>query len=361
MVRRLQMVAIGAVVCGLAGPGWGATPADEAEALIDKGNELRRNRDDQSAFPLFQKAYELKPGPRTAVQLGLVEQALGRWADADEHLTEGLRASNDPWIKKNRAIIDESVRKVKVHVARVEITGEPADAEVLVNGRTVGKVPLDRPVRVAEGSVDIELRAAGYKRGFRTVTVRGGQYQPVVIRLEREGVAPGLTPAAATLPAPAGPRGNVPVTGPLLATPSPTSADVAASAGEAEGPHWRPWALGGAAAGAVVGVGLGVFEMLQHDRKVKEFNDRTCLETPRGVVRKPATPDDGCVDLNTDYRNARTLSVVGFAAGGALAVTALVLYLTTPDGAPVETAAAAAPITCTPDLRHAGVSCLARF
>jgi hypothetical protein len=363
---RILKGALGAVVCvlwcggALAAPP-AAAPTSEADALIKRGNDLRRNRDDQGAFPLLQRAYQLQPGPRTAVQLGLVEQALGRWAEADEHLTIGLRGTTDPWIQHNRKIIDVSIHKVKLHVARIEITGEPTDAEVTVNGRSVGKVPLTEPVRVAEGSVDVELRAPGYKRGFRTVTVRAGQYQPVVIRLERDAPPAEVhPPPLATLTPALPPNGNVPVSGPALATPAPVAPDVTAAPEDHPTPRWRPWAIGGALTGAAIGAGVGVFGMVRHDSKVAAFNERSCLETSHGVLRSPATQDEGCVNLNTDYRNARIISVIGFAAAGALAATALVLYLTAPD-APPPGETAMASVACAPDVVHPGLACAVRF
>jgi len=51
--------------------------AAEIEALISKGNELRRAGTPGPALPYFQKAYELARTPRTTGQLGLAELAAG--------------------------------------------------------------------------------------------------------------------------------------------------------------------------------------------------------------------------------------------------------------------------------------------
>ena len=82
----------------------------------------------------------------------LVEKALGRWAEADRHLTDALKGGQDPWIHKNLTVLEKTLAEVKRQVARIEITGEPVGADVLVNGRPVGKVPLPHPVRVNAGS-----------------------------------------------------------------------------------------------------------------------------------------------------------------------------------------------------------------
>ena len=74
----------------------------KANALIAKGNALRMAGDDVGSLPLLpQQAYQINPGPRTAVHLGMAEYAVGRWADADLHLTEALKSRDDPWVKKN--------------------------------------------------------------------------------------------------------------------------------------------------------------------------------------------------------------------------------------------------------------------
>lgn len=325
-----------------------ASPSEqEIEALVQRGNELRRSGDDQGALPLLEKAYALAPTPRTAVQLGLVEQALGRWAEADLHLTNGLKATKDPWIQRNRSIIEDALGRVKVNVARVEITGEPVGAEVLVGGRPVGKVPLGEPVRVSAGSVDVELRAPGYRSMLRTLTVAGGQYQPVVIRLER--VAKDGTPLGAAGPHP-------PSAGELGATPSGTSG--------------RVWATRGAWAGAALGLGLGTAFAISHHRQVEDFNDRNCVVTPGGMILRReqrgggevGVPDSDCVDRAARYDRTRTYEIVAFAVGGAFVATALVLHFT---GRAGETEAPAAGTAlrprCAPDFITRGLVCGATF
>jgi hypothetical protein len=60
--------------------------ADEAEDLVRKGVDLRREGRDQNALETFRKANQLASTPRTVAQMGLAEQALGRWTDAFERV-----------------------------------------------------------------------------------------------------------------------------------------------------------------------------------------------------------------------------------------------------------------------------------
>jgi hypothetical protein len=342
LLRLTLVVLFGLTGAAQLAPGtaWAATPAEEAEALVRQGNQLRSAGDDQSALPLFEKAVQVHPSPRTWAQLGLVEKALGRWAEADRHLTDALKGGQDPWIQKNLTVLEKTLAEVKRQVARIEITGEPVGADVLINGRLVGKVPLPQPVRVNAGTVDIELRAPGYKPTLRTVAVVGLQYQPVVIRLEREG-----TGDSATSP-PAG-------MGPL---------SLGSDAGRAPEP-WRPWAIGGALAGSAVGIGVGVLGALQHDQKVTDFNKRPCAEALDGTIVNKTTgmKDQTCANLHASYKNAKTMAIVGFTAGAALGVSALILYLTTPDGGGGSSETAMATPVCAGGPGDIGLGCTLRF
>src|SRR4051812_16131890 len=75
-----------------------AQVADPAEAAIRRGVDLRRQGQDDQALQEFKKAYELSPSPRAIAQIGLAEQALGRWVDAETHLEAALGSKTDAWI-----------------------------------------------------------------------------------------------------------------------------------------------------------------------------------------------------------------------------------------------------------------------
>jgi tetratricopeptide (TPR) repeat protein len=203
------------------GPLAGARPAaaEDAETLIQKGIELRRRGRDADAEGFFRRAYETSPTPRAAAQLGLVLFQLSRWPDAEKHLEEALDAKRDPWIARNRPTLESSLETVRKHVGELEITGEPAGAEAFVNGTPVGRLPLRGRVRVAEGPVEIELRAPGYAPGRRALTVRPGKTERVELALTRPEAAAPAPPAPAPTPTPAGPPPAPPIV--IEATPRP--------------------------------------------------------------------------------------------------------------------------------------------
>ncbi len=176
----------------------GTARGEDAESLIKDGIELRRAGDDQAAHKLFVRAYQLARTPRGAAQLGLCEQALSRWVDAETHLSEALRGGRDPWIKKNRVVLDGSMETVKSHLGRVAITGRPAGASVEVDGRAVGALPLTAAVRVAAGEVNVRVASDGHEVGRRVVAVKPGELVSISVELERSLVV--AAPALAVAP-----------------------------------------------------------------------------------------------------------------------------------------------------------------
>src|SRR5437667_8542021 len=120
-----------------------ASDASDAEDLIRSAVRYRREGKDQKAFPLLQRAYELTKTPRTAAQLGLVEMALGYSVESERHLTEAIAARDNSWIAGNQAVLSGALRAVRDKNAELRIIGAPAGAEVFVNGKNMGQLPLE--------------------------------------------------------------------------------------------------------------------------------------------------------------------------------------------------------------------------
>jgi len=275
---------------------------------LKRGIDLRIAGDDEGALREFKKAYAMSATPKAAAQMGLAEQALGRWEDADLHLTEAMHAAEDPWINRNRKTLDDAVTVIKQHVARVEVVAEPAGAEILVNGRVVGVAPLSAAVRVSAGEVAVEARAAGYTTASHVVHVVGGQYQSVVLRLEKEG----------------GPEKIKKVPAEIVERPPPEEAPSTVR------PILKWTALGLGAAGLATGIAASII----HEKGVSDFGkalNGTCAESG-GIAYHQGTMTRApeCQSSLDTYRHARVAQIVGFAAAGPFTATWLVLALTEP-------------------------------
>src|SRR6185436_16251994 len=84
------------------------------------------------------------------------------------------------------------------------VIGEPNGAEVLVNGKVVGRLPLSMPIRLDKGRAEVQVRAPGYVATTDTVTMVGGKREDRSYRLQREAVAVATPPPAAPGPDAAG-------------------------------------------------------------------------------------------------------------------------------------------------------------
>ena len=297
-----------------------ANPA-EVEELIRQGNDLRRAGKDPMAVPVFQKAYDLERSARTAAQLGLVEAQMGYWVAAERHLSEALSFTRHPWLDRNRAVVDETLKRVQSYIGELGVTGSPSGAEVLVNGKSVGNLPLDKPVRVAEGPVQVGLRAFGHAPATTTVTVDGGKRAQVNLAL-KPGVdpGPGTTSGPTPIPAP-----GTDYRAPLAGTPG-ADASTSASTG---GAGWvRPVAWV-ATAGAVLAASVGGYGILSQRAARSDFDEYV---NPGGSMPScfTALPDKGggkCKEYYNRAESARKVAIGGFVAGGALAAGAIIGFV----------------------------------
>jgi hypothetical protein len=350
-----------------------ADPA-EVETLIRQGVELRQHRDDQRALPLFQKAYTIAPTPRTAAQLGLAEVALGYVIDAERHLQESLAATHDPWVKKNRTVLETTLRRVQARIGQVVVGGRPKDAEVRLNGTVVGRLPLATPLRVGEGPANVEVEARGYKKARYSLAVTGGRQTAVDVELEAEPAV--LTPPPGSnqqLPTLAATHARVPADavaggGSSRLEPPPVAVAQGESPADAEGaPNTgasvaRPaaWVL---ATGAAAGLGFGIFETLSWSKAKSEFENHTKIgaQPQRPAVHDcgtsvPGHGGPGCDALYESASHAKNLLILGYAVGGALAIGSAVLFIVS---APVEPETSRA-LACLP-FAGLGASCRLSF
>lgn len=341
---------------------WAAPAADED--LNNRGVEFRAAGRDNEAREVFQQAYNLTHSPRAAAQLGLAYQALGRWETAEPLVNEGLSAVKDPWINKYRKTLEDDLQLIQSHLAHIELTGEPPDAEVRVNGRPAGRLPMATPLAVTIGEVDIELRAPGYRTGVRRVTLSSRQYERVFVRLDKD--------AAATAAQTTGSAAGTGVAGANATASGSTDAAVgavsASSGGSTQTDHPRvstarlalKWTSLGL---AVAGVGAGVAASIIHSQKVDDFqlaHGGDCSEKSGTAVDSKGQPVAECQSLLDAYHSARIWQVVGFIAGGVFAAGWLALQLTE-TSASGNSSGATAAWACAPTVRDVGAACVVRF
>jgi tetratricopeptide (TPR) repeat protein len=106
--------------------------AEDAEAAIRQGMDLRKQGQDARALPYLEKAYKLSRTSRTAAQLGLVQMGLGYWVDSEHHLDEALADPDNYWVAKNRPVLEGALTRVRSMIGSLVITGQPTGAEASI-------------------------------------------------------------------------------------------------------------------------------------------------------------------------------------------------------------------------------------
>ncbi len=337
-----------------------ASAATEADAAIKHGVELRRRGDDLRALEAFQHACALQRSARALAQIGFAEQALGRWRDAEEHLGQALADSqgNDQgddqgtdqgyddngWIRRNRATIERSRASVAGHLGSLEVLGGPEGAELLVDGLVVGRLPLPRPLRVAVGSIGVEVRASGYLPVSRPVTIAAGELSRETITLQKVVAAPPQPIALASLPAAR-----------------------AAERPEDPGGGWqRPaaWLSGGA---AVLFAAAAVVALIARGQDAGEVDG--ALRNGRCFQEGDQFRGDGardCANAATDRDRAATLALASAGLAGGFALASTIFFVTAPRSDPdaqvhIGLAAPRARLACAPAGSGAWLMCGGRF
>jgi hypothetical protein len=233
-----------------------ASAADSVETLLEQGATCMEKADYLCALDLFQRADKIQESSRTLAQVGLAEQALERWPEAERHLSLALMTTDERWVERRRRVLEDSLARVRTHLATLTITGSPPGAEVFLDDKFVGALPLKRSLRVAAGSHQIAVRAPLHTPIERATQVVAGSQVAESFDLLAESAVPAAAPVSAS--------------GAAVAMPVPTSTREPA-------PAWRR-TLGVVAVGAGASLStLGGF-LMWLDGKPQSLNSNKAYD-----------------------------------------------------------------------------------
>jgi hypothetical protein len=232
----------------------------EVEKLIAEAIALRGQGKDLEALEDLKKASELDPrSVRVQVHLSNVYQALGQWLPADQYLRMALAQPDHPYVQRHRQELDDARGVIEENIGSLDVEGEPAGAEVRLNGRVIGTLPLSAPVPVTVGAYTLEVKLEGHYPVRRPIAIAGHGFVRESVQLER---LPSDELGTRRFP------GSV---APVSASASPSS-DEGLDRGATR--PWLTWTLAGlGAAAGLTTVGAIVYRE-QHARR---WNDDSCL------------------------------------------------------------------------------------
>jgi hypothetical protein len=193
-----MLAALAIFACGFLAAGRAQAEISEAERqLLRQGIQERQAGNDEAAREVFARAYEEYGSGTAAAQLGLAEQALGLFVAAEKHLRAALE-TEDPFVEQNRDVLEQSLETVRSRLGTLDVKSNVEGAELYVNGELRGTLPLEEPLRVVGGTVQMRVKAEGYVSQTRTREVRpGGFLRERFSLFEREPEPAVVDPAAA--------------------------------------------------------------------------------------------------------------------------------------------------------------------
>ena len=317
----------------------GAAAVDDvrkADELFHEANRLVKAKQWAEAEVKFQAAWALNPTYDVALNLGQTQYRLGKSRDAAEHLAFAVR--NWPLVGKRepREVAEQRVNELRQVLTVLTIRVNEPGATILVDGRMVGRAPLDLEVFVDPGSRTIEAKLAGHEDAKQIVTASKGAALAVMLKL----TVPGAVASAAPTVAPTASASAV-----LPPVPSgSTTPIVPVGAG---GPSKPVLITGGVVTGLAVVAGV-VFTVLANGKATDAQTQLSSLVQSNGSAACTGTQvPTGCSELhNMDhakdtFANAALWSFVG---GGAVGAATLIFAIAAAPAGPPKAGVRVAPI-----------------
>jgi hypothetical protein len=267
----------------------------------------------EEAVEKLSKAYQVVHVPTLALSQARALAKLGRLVAASELYLEATKIPRDPsWQSVQEAAQRDAARErsdllVRIPRLKVSIEGvKPAEVSLTIDGTAVPPALND-----AEQMVDPGQRTIVGRHGDQVITEtaspKESEMAAVTLKFTDAPAAAGTSPA---------PNQTASVAPPTAASDRPAASSRQGNAQKVAG--WVTLGVGGA--GLVGGVVTG---LLASSKRSSLLDSNRC--SPDGLR---CTPDQSAeVD---SYNGLRSVSTIGFVAGGVLAATGITLILTSP-------------------------------
>lgn len=173
--KGLLLLGAGLVCLLGAQPAHAGSTADrkaEARDRFSRGLTLFNDGDNAGALAEFERAQKLLPNPVVLYNIGLVQAAMGRAADAVKTLDQVLM-SPGPLSAERIARARKARDDAAARIARLDIAANVAGAQIEIDNVQVGTTPLHAPVAVTSGTRLLAVVAPGYVPQRRQITVAG--------------------------------------------------------------------------------------------------------------------------------------------------------------------------------------------
>jgi hypothetical protein len=166
----------------------------QAQALLGQGTKLYQQGDVAGALERFNAAYAAYPSPKLMFNIAQANRDLGRPVEALEAFEKFVAGSADT-SPETVADVRKSVAELQKKLGRIQIDCDTADAEVSVDGKSVGLIPLPDPIWATPGRHQVTAKHVSAAPAVEDADVRAGSVSTVTMRL-----LPAAVPVATPTP-----------------------------------------------------------------------------------------------------------------------------------------------------------------
>lgn len=310
--KCLTVLAIVVGALAVTTPSFAQTAEEKAgaRAAANAGADAFEAGNFEKAIDLFQRAESVIHSPVHELYIARSMVKVGRFVEARELLLKIGRENDGD-------IVDEAATELDALEPRVprltlEVKGQTGSAlQISVNEREFPSalVGIAQPFDPGEHTV---VTSDGVKKATQTFTLEEGQSQTVEVDLEQGEAVPIAAPEPTEGPADA-------------ADPAEDSVQVTSSG--TNGLRIGSYVAMGL---GLAGVGVGTVFALQAGGHASDANDLcSSIDEREGTSNcagRTEAEEREVNDFDDKHKSAKTLSIVGFAAGGALLATGVTLF-----------------------------------
>jgi hypothetical protein len=166
----------------------------EADRHFKSGVTLYKEAKFAEALAEFERAYEISPHPLVLYNIAGCHRELSNYAESVKASKRFLEEGKGVVSKARLAVAQSELDAVLARIARVTVTVAVAGAELIVDGVSLGTLPLDMPLILPPGEHRIVARAEGYRDAERSMRLASGDELEVALTLVERPPEPAAKP-----------------------------------------------------------------------------------------------------------------------------------------------------------------------
>lgn len=171
-----------ALLAQASSPAADAQDKTKARVLLSEGSALYKKGDYAGALEKFETAYAAYPSPKLWFNIGQANRDLGRPVEALAAFEQFLALATDASPDTSQDA-RSSVAELQQKLGQLRIECQTAGADISVDGKSVGRAPLPKPLWATPGRHQVSAVLEGTAPAIENVVLAAGITESVVIRL----------------------------------------------------------------------------------------------------------------------------------------------------------------------------------